>query len=401
MKKKHAFKKAVSLMMSAAIVTGTVLSAGIFLAPHADAADATVQKYEQQIAQYEKTQNELQEKINANKNEAGKAAETKAYLDTLLFTIESKIVACEALEKELEKSITETKGEIEICEAEVEKYSVQLTKRMRMMQEGSAVSYLEMLFGASSIADFFSRLEHIRTMIEYDRELSLQYAEKKTELDTKKAELESAVTLQANTRASLEKDKAETEKLVGETQKYIDQLAADKAKYQAEYNKAAAAEAELDNKLTEYLRSLQQQNSSPVVAKGEYLWPLPAGKGYITCKFGGSDPNNKPHYALDIAIGAGTPIYATNEGTVLVATWHESYGYYILIDHGNGMASLYAHCSALLVSAGQHVSQGQTIGKVGTTGFSKGNHLHFEIRKNGAKTNPLNYMAPQAPEYIL
>ena len=145
MKKKHAFKKAVSLMMSAAIVTGTVLSAGIFLAPHADAADATVQKYEQQIAQYEKTQNELQEKINANKNEAGKAAETKAYLGTLLFTIESKIVACEALEKELEKSITETKGEIEICEAEVEKYSVQLTKRMRMMQEGSAVSYLEML----------------------------------------------------------------------------------------------------------------------------------------------------------------------------------------------------------------------------------------------------------------
>ena len=238
-------------------------------------------------------------------------------------------------------------------------------------------------------------------MMEYDKELSRQYSEKKAELDTKKAELEDAVTLQASTRLSLEKDKAETEKLSEETQKYIDQLAADKEQYQKEYNNAAAAESELDKKLTEYLKSLQDKNSSPVVAKGEYQWPLPAGKGYITCKFGGSDPNNNPHYALDIAIAAGTPIYATNEGTVLVATWHSSYGYYVLIDHGNGIASLYAHCSALLVSAGQKVSQGQTIGKVGTTGFSKGNHLHFEIRKNGAKTNPLNYMAPQAPEYIL
>lgn len=401
MKIKHSVKKAVSLMMSAVIVTGTVLSAGIFLAPHAAAADATVQKYEEQIAQYEKTQKELQNKINANKNEASKAAENKAHLDTLLYTIEAKIAACEALVKELDQVVAETKEGIKTCEAEVERYSAQLTKRMRMMQEGSAVSFLEMLFGATSIADFFSRLEHINTMIEYDRNLSIQYSEKKTELNNKKAELENTVLLQQQTLTSLEKDKAETEKLSQDAQKYIDQLASDKEKYQQEYNKAAAAEAELDKKLTEYLKSLQDKNSSPVVATGEYQWPLPAGKGFITCKFGGSDPNNKPHYALDIAIAAGTPIYATNEGTVLVAGWHDSYGYYILIDHGNGMASLYAHCSALLVSAGQQVSQGQTIGKVGTTGFSKGNHLHFEIRKNGAKTNPLNYMAPQAPEYIL
>ena len=193
--------------------------------------------------------------------------------------------------------------------------------------------------------------------------------------------------------ARIAREKAEAERLAKEKAE-AERLAAEKAA-------AEKAEAELDKKLTEYLKSLQNQNSSQVVADGEYLWPLPKGQGWITCKFGGSDPNNKPHYALDVAIAAGTPIYATNAGTVLISGWHSSYGYYILIDHGNGMASLYAHCSALLVKAGQTVSRGQTIGKVGTTGFSKGNHLHFEIRKNGVRVDPLAYMAPQAPENIL
>lgn len=393
--------KYVSAALSAVMITTTILGASIGLADRAYAADATVKGYEEQIAELEKKQKDLKNKINSNKNEASKAAENKAYLDALVYTIEQKIATSEALIAELDESITESEAEIKACESEITSCSAKISLRMRMMQEDTGASYLEMIFGARSFSDFLSRVEHVRAMIEYDRKLSKEFKEQKEALEEKKKELERSVSLQNETLKTLENDKAEANKLANDADKYISALEADNQRYQAELDKATKAEAELDKKLTEYLKSLQQQNSSQVVAKGEYLWPLPAGQGWITCKFGGSDPNNKPHYALDIAIAAGTPIYATNEGTVLIAGWHDSYGYYILIDHGNGMASLYAHCSALLVTAGQTVSQGQTIGKVGTTGFSKGNHLHFEIRKNGVRTNPLNYMAPQAPENIL
>ena len=95
---------------------------------------------------------------------------------------------------------------------------------------------------------------------------------------------------------------------------------------------------------------------------------------------------------MDTAIAYGTPIYASNDGTVLKAESHSSYGYYVLIDHGQGRSTLYAHCSSLATVAGQTVSKGQVIGYVGSTGFSTGNHLHFEFRINGNRTNPLNYV---------
>ncbi len=394
-------KKSVSCALSVVMVLSTIFGAAVFMAERAYAKDATVKGYEDQISALEEKQKDLKNKINANKNEASKAAENKAWLDELIYTLEQKITASEALILELDGSISASQAEIEACEAEIEQFSNKITLRIRMMQEDSGAGYLSMIFGATSMGEFFSRLEHIRAMIEYDKKLKAEYKAHKQDLNDKKENLEGSLSLQTETLKTLEADKAEAKKLLAQADKYISQLASDADKYQAELDKATKAEAELDKKLTDYLKSLQNQNSSQVVASGEYLWPLPAGKGWITCKFGGLDPNNKPHYALDVAIAAGTPIYATNAGTVLISGWHSSYGYYILIDHGNGMASLYAHCSALLVKAGQTVTKGQTIGKVGTTGFSKGNHLHFEIRKNGVRVDPLGYMAPQAPENIL
>ncbi len=111
--------------------------------------------------------------------------------------------------------------------------------------------------------------------------------------------------------------------------------------------------------------------------------------GIITCRFGS---RGYGHRGLDIAAPSGTAIKAAVGGTVTTAGWNNSYGYMIIVSHGNGVQTLYAHCSQLLVSKGQKVSQGQVIGKVGSTGYSTGPHLHLEVRVNGILQNPQNYV---------
>jgi len=136
-------------------------------------------------------------------------------------------------------------------------------------------------------------------------------------------------------------------------------------------------------------------SSGSAVGKGSFIWPV---RGTITSRFGGRSifGSYSYHRGIDIATGYGTPIVAADSGKVVFAgagkgsSW--SYGNYVLIDHGNGKQTLYAHCSSVLVRAGQTVSQGQTIARVGSTGRSTGNHCHFEVRVGGKLQNPLSYL---------
>lgn len=118
---------------------------------------------------------------------------------------------------------------------------------------------------------------------------------------------------------------------------------------------------------------------------GSFIWPTSGG--YISCYYGSGG-----HRGLDIANSYGKPIYASMAGKVVVSGWYYSYGKCVVIDHGNGVRTLYGHCSSLNVSVGQSVSQGQVIALVGSTGYSTGNHLHFEVQINGSTRNPLNYI---------
>lgn len=274
-------------------------------------------------------------------------------------------------------------------------------ERMRASQEDGNASYLSMILGASSIGDFLSKVDRVNSMLEYDRNVLKQYKEEKEQLESEKAKLEESKTLQQETIKTLEADKADSQAKAAEAASYYEQLKNDTSQYQSEYEKAKAAEEQLDAQLTAMLQEIasRQQSSSgdsgsdfsPNAGSGDFIWPLPSG-GYVSCNFGDSDPGGRPHYAMDCAIAYGTPIYACASGTVVTASSHSSYGNYVVIDHGGGIATLYAHCSGLAVSAGQSVQQGQVIGYVGSTGYSTGNHLHLEFRVNGQKVNPRNYI---------
>lgn len=390
------FKKFI-LRATSFVAAFAILGATFIIAPdeaqlHSYAADATQKKLEDEIKALEKTRKDLLNKINASKNEASKASQTKSYMDSLVYTLEAKISTATTLISELEQKISATNADIAVREEEIAKTNEKFIERMRMAHEDGSASYIEMLLEAENISDFLSRMERVNAMLEYDKTLKQNYQAEKEALEKEKADLTLSVQLQQETLAQLETDKADAEKQSEQAAAYYNKLQANAAEYQAQYNKAKAEEDKLDAELTKYLKSLEAQNSSQVTAQGEYMWPLPVGKGIISCTYGGKDPGGRPHYALDVAIAYGTPIYAANDGTVLIAEKHYSYGYYVLIDHGNGISTLYAHCSSLKVRAGQTVSKGQVIGGVGSTGYSTGNHLHFEVRKGGEKVNPLSYV---------
>jgi len=137
---------------------------------------------------------------------------------------------------------------------------------------------------------------------------------------------------------------------------------------------------------TTYVASYVSPSHGSGNVNGTMIWPT--NKGYISCYYGSGG-----HRGLDIAAPYGTPIYAAMGGKVVVSGWYYSYGKCVVIDHGNGVRTLYAHCSSLNAAVGQQVAQGELIGKVGSTGYSTGNHLHLEVQINGSNRNPLNYLS--------
>ncbi|MGB2711629.1 MAG: peptidoglycan DD-metalloendopeptidase family protein [Conexibacter sp.] len=159
-----------------------------------------------------------------------------------------------------------------------------------------------------------------------------------------------------------------------------------------EINEDIAALQRQQSEIEARIRGAQGGGSlpaGPIRGGGRFIWPV---NGPITSPFCEQRAWESCHPGIDIGVPAGTPIRAGGDGTVILAGWTSGYGNYTCIDHGGSVSTCYAHQSAIHVGVGQRVSQGQIIGLVGCTGLCFGDHLHFEVRVNGAVTNPLNYL---------
>ncbi len=191
-------------------------------------------------------------------------------------------------------------------------------------------------------------------------------------------------------KAELETRRASQAKLLAGRRALLSRVAGDREDVEAEAKGLAERSAELGNRI----RAAQGLPAAPSgsVATGApsasgMVWPV---NGTLTSGFG---PRwGRMHEGIDIAGGSGTPIAAAAAGTVIVAGWNGGYGNMVVVDHGGGISTAYAHMSSISVSVGQSVGQGTVVGGMGTTGHSTGVHLHFEVRVNGAATNPLAYL---------
>ena len=399
MKKKHIAAKCIAAALSVVITAGAVTyNSGEALSAASNfSGDSKVKGYEDQIKKADANIAALKNQIASSKQDLASAQADKEAYDKLVASYMEKISVTNDLIAELETSISEKTDEINGKQTDYEKKYELFKLRLRVTHEEGQASYLEMLLGAEDIADFLSRVDRVGSMLEYDNKIMNTLKDEKADLEEIRATLEIQKKEQETLKAQLAADEADMQKKSEEAQARIDQLKSDIATsqaYQAQNEKLREEfEAQLEARIKELEEEQKKKNSKYV--GGTLQWPVPLDYTKVTSGFAWrTSPitgRKELHNGIDIPAPLGTSVYAANTGTVVIATWHYSYGNYIMIDHGGGIMTLYAHNSQLLVSVGDKVKKGQVIAKVSSTGDSKSNKNQFSVRKNGAFIDTMQY----------
>lgn len=348
----------------------------------------------------------IQEKIN----NAGK--EKQAALDKIKSAEAQKdsiVAQSEALDIEIgivqdkinviDGIIEEADAEIQVKEEEIAEHEEKITQQddafkqvLRSMDETSASSYLELLLSSKSFSEFLVHLETINEITRHDTAIIDEMIRLKNEVEAAKAVIETRKQEQEGARAIASEQEAQLQSKLDEKQRLTKQLEADIENYKKVYEKARQEEESLKASLSS---ELSKTTDAVKYTGGKFCWPAPS---YVRISSPYGYRNHpiykvkKFHSGVDLAAPGGSNILAATDGTVKMAGWNGGYGNCVVVDHGGGISTLYGHASKLLVSKGQKVKKGQVIAKVGTTGNSTGNHLHFEVLINGKTTDPMAYI---------
>ncbi|MCI7472323.1 MAG: peptidoglycan DD-metalloendopeptidase family protein [Clostridiales bacterium] len=393
MRRKHPRLQLLCGVLALALCTSAATQAGAVTQSEIDAL-----KKEQQESQAK--QEALKDQLSDIREDQAAAQQKRKILTQQLDAINAEIASINAQISYYDEEIAQKEAEREEAEArEAEQYDL-FCRRVRMMEEQGTVSYWSILFNADSFSDLLDRIADVDSVMAYDNQVMDQLIATRQELERVQGELESARAEEQAAKEQQEAKKAEQQAKVAEAQKLLDQINADAAEVnrqlEAEDAAAASIQAEITRKQKQLEEERKQQNVTLPPTGSGYQWPLPSRCLTITSAFGYRihpiSGQAHSHTGIDVSAAGGTPIYATKGGQVILseygsgANW--SYGNFVVIDHGDGTTSLYAHMSSRAVSEGQLVNQGQTIGYVGNTGNSKGNHLHLEVRVGGRRVDP-------------
>jgi len=405
--------KFLAAALSFALVLATPLSAQ---ATKSGLSDAKNKKTALE-AEKKKTEQEL-------KNLEGLKSDTTAYVKKLDSSLESIGNELSKLNDDIdakEKQIDTTKQELsEAKETEKSQYE-SMKLRIKYMYEKGDSTYVDLLMEAGSLSELLSKAEYITKISSYDRQKLDEYAATKEKIAEKEKALEEEHAELLNLQDETEAKQASVEKLLAakqtELQNYETKIASAEGQIseyaksiEAQENQIKSIEAEIKRKEEEARKKAEEEKKKAAAANKaaqtyktvslgdiSFTWPCPAS-GRITSGFGGRKSPTKGassnHQGIDISAPTGTSIVAAAAGEVVIATYSSSAGNYMMISHGGGVYTVYMHASSLLVSQGQSVKKGQTIAKVGSTGYSTGSHLHFGVRVNGSYVNPTKYVSP-------
>ncbi|MDO4545823.1 MAG: peptidoglycan DD-metalloendopeptidase family protein [Bacillota bacterium] len=327
---------------------------------------------------------EIRKNIQEKQSELAAGEEKEKSLASQVSELEQQIDKLEASITEGEAQLTTLEAELAEAEAKVDTQNENLNARLRNMYKSGTIGFVDVLLDSGSFSEFLTNLDMVEKIYSEDQEvleeLETAYNEidaKKKEIETLQAELEKSKTVAEEQKTTVEKQKAEIAASNEETEKMIDEMNAEAAR------------------LTSYIQNNASSSSTSSYTGGQLAWPVPSSSritSYYGYRIHPTLGYNKLHTGIDIGASQGQAVVSANSGTVITSKYNSSYGYYIIVDHGGGIATLYAHNSKLLVSVGQSVSRGQQIARIGSTGNSTGPHLHFEVRVNGSPVNPLPYL---------
>lgn len=372
-----------------------------------------LQKLREEQSGIQKKRTALSAEIAESKKQTQSVVEQKSDIDRQIELSNETIDNYNAQIQQYSLLIAEKQKELDEAELHETQLQEQYKARLRSMEETGTVSYWSILFKASSFSDLLDRVDMIHEIAKSDQLMMKKLSEateavqqSREELEQEQQQMQTARDELAAQEAQLEMQRAEAdalllqiaeecEKMTAEYQGYLaqeDALSKQVAKAEKDYYQALAKEE------AARLAELNKQNNYVPANKDSsgFLYPLPYrvaitdSYGYRTHPVTGK--KTTWHNGVDLAAGAGTAIYATKSGTVTTALRSDIWGNYVVINHGDGFSSLYAHMQGLIVKAGDYVKQGQTIGYVGSTGLSTGPHLHFTIYYNGADVNPMSYI---------
>ncbi len=401
-------KKKLRKGLSSLKVVISLLLCTVFAIP-VTAYATSISEIEKQIEEVNAKQAELDEELKQLLKDKSDAEQYKDVLEERIDLTEQKINDMIENIKTLNENIDILEEKLEESAKEYEETYALFQERLVSLYVAGEVGTIDVLLSADSLYEFSLKQEALQTISDHDKKLMdkiTQYIEK-TEDDRK--ELEDTKVLLANQKIELEESQFELEKLNKENNDLIDEINANKSETEQAIAKLAEEDDALNAELVAAIEAEKKRQEEAAAAaaaaaaagtgvppgtnNGNYAtefdaaWPVPGfGTSYITWYFGGG------HNGLDIGAPQGTPVVATEDGKVLSASSHYSWGNNVLVYHNGTYSSRYAHLTSFAVSAGEFVAKGQVVGYVGNTGYSFGNHLHFEIYRNGTRVDPYQYL---------
>ena len=365
-------------------------------------------------AQDEDLTNQLSNIQQQLTNEANKKSEAEKTIGTVyeqlhaiqieLDTATAELKQVQADRIRLDQDITKTEAELKAAQERLQSREKVFYKRVRDIYINGRLSYLDVVVGSKDFSDFANRMEMLKRILQADMELINTIKTEREEIASKKAKLE------ADRAKVLELEKVAQEKQTiinqkkAERQAVLERAMNDRDTADRAYNELMASSASITAMLQQ--RAAERAAAAAAASQGGggggATWVQGSGQlaapvvAPITSDFGWRiHPiygTRRLHAGTDFGVDEGTPVHAADGGVVVEAGWVSGYGYTVIIDHGNGMSTLYAHNSEVAVSPGQTVSKGQVVSYSGNTGGSTGPHLHFEVRINGEPTDPMGYL---------
>lgn len=340
---------------------------------------------------------DVQKEIDSLKAEKNTIQSYINQLDKQMNTLASEIAGFETKIAEKITDIEETKAELENAKIACDKQYDAMKKRIQLFYENPNTSLFEVLLSSKNMAEFLNHADNVAFLSEYDDQMMEKLIGTREEIALKEETLEAELEELEMMQAELENQKKKVNNSINEKKGELSAKASeigDAADAQDDYEK----QLEEQEKLLSEIEDQIAKAANPDVYEGSatgFIWPCPAYTR-ISSYFG---PRPQPvpgastnHKGVDLAAPYGANILASAAGVVTTSKYSASAGNYVVIAHGNGTSTVYMHASSLLVSVGDVVEQGQVIAKVGSTGYSSGNHLHFGVIKNGSYVDPMGYI---------